>query len=689
MARKKQPDLYIDLERFKLGLYALDDTTKAPFGSAKAMRNVYVTDRGGIAPRPGTILLGAENTTNNGTKGLYNFRKSFDQNEFLIKGYDDELEVYSKNNPTAGWWRLKNGFTSEKEFGFITSLVNTSNEDYAVFGNRHEPYQSWNGAVAVVQTALTGGETEIVVDSLLTDEIFYSGTASSASGTTIDIATAEWGASQWVNLRVYITSGTHIGKIRLITANTTTQITFDTLGSTPGTATFEVRKLKFVASGSVIYNGTAIGHSNLLEYNKIPVSSAHAGSIGDIVADVPIEYVGAPRGNRLTNYLGRIIVGRVRSAVARDAGGALQGFSSGGSYFVSEINDPFSFDFSAARVAGEGDIISTPYGGGEIEDVVHQEDTAYIIKQRYIEAVSYSQDANDLPVREPLKAEVGSVGRVIKGSDDIYFLTPDKKFTSIGRIRSKDRKPGTENLGKPIQRLLDKFVGGQGRGKEYNDRLYIPLRENSTFSNNNISLVYNKVNGSYEGIWDVPAFDYEDFNSGLYYAESNGANVYQMLVGTADVVGTQRHPIVSKYQTHFMNLTPSKANLQALNTMFYEGYISGDTTITFKVWKGLSEDTFFQFDFSASDDVSLLDGTVLQAFLGNEPMGLSPMGTIGEPDSDGRRHFSFRVYFPWQYSNYFSVGFSSSGADLDYELTRMGLGLKESYSVMNTKVKNI
>lgn len=689
--RKKQTDLYIDLERFKLGLYALDDTTKAPFGSAKTMRNVYITDRGGIAPRPGTQLLGTENTTNSGIRGLYNFRKSFDEDEFLIKVYDDEMEVYSKNHPTAGWWRLKNGFTTGKEFGFVTSLVNTSNEDYVIFNNRYEPYQRWNGAVMTLAAALSGGESVLTVDSVLTDEIFYSGSVDSATATTIDIANSDWAADMWNGLYVYITSGTYADQIRLITDGTATQITFDALAGAPSASdTFEVRKFKLPTSGTVIYNGTTIAYSSVVKYNEIPVSSAHAASSGAVVSLVPDEYPALPRGNRLTNYLGRIIVGRVRSALARGTGGALQGFSSGGSYFVSEISDPFSFDFSATRVAGEGDIIGTPYGGGEIEDVQHHEDTAYIFKQRYIEAAKYSQDANDLIVREPLKAEVGSLGRVIKGSDDIYFFTPDNKFTSIGRVARKDLKPSTENIGYPIQRLLNDFVGGQGRGKEHVDRIYIPFKENSNKTNNNIVLVYNKINSSYEGIWDIPAYELEDFDSGkLYYAESNGANVYQMLTGTADVVGTQRFPIVAQYQTHFMNLTPSKANLQALNTLYFEGYISGDSKITFKAWKGLSADPFLTFDFSAQDDVSLLDGTVLQAFLGNGPMGLSPMGTIGEPDLDGRRHFQFRVYFPWQYSNYFSVGFASSGTDYNYEVTRIGLGVRESFSLDNTKVKNL
>ena len=47
--------------------------------------------------------------------------------------------------------------------------------------------------------------------------------------------------------------------------------------------------------------------------------------------------------------------------MARDSGGALQGYSSAGSYFVSKLNNPVDFDFAATRLAGEGDIIIPEY----------------------------------------------------------------------------------------------------------------------------------------------------------------------------------------------------------------------------------------------------------------------------------------------------------------------------------------
>ena len=70
-------DIYVDIEKFKEGFYALEDTTKAPIGSARIMKNCQITDRGGISNRDGVTLIGTKNTQGFGTRGFYNFKKSF------------------------------------------------------------------------------------------------------------------------------------------------------------------------------------------------------------------------------------------------------------------------------------------------------------------------------------------------------------------------------------------------------------------------------------------------------------------------------------------------------------------------------------------------------------------------------------------------------------------------------------
>lgn len=680
-------DNVVDIKFDQHGFVLLDDTTSAPVGSLRTMRNAEITDRGGLAPRPGTLLLGSANSNTERCRGFYNFRRSLDQDELLVKTYDDEVEYLSKNALDQGWQRLKNGFSTSKEFGFVTSLVNTSNEDYVAFCNRYEPYQRWTGAVTQLNGALVGGETAITVDSTLITDIYHSDTASSVTTTTIDVSTTPWAADQWIGFYVLITSGAQSGKISLISDNDNNTLTFATISGLSGTPTFEIRRLAFPASGTLIYNGTTIAYSAVPTSTTFTVSSAHAAADNTPVTVVPAEYPAAPRGNRLTNYLGRVVVGNVRSALARDSGGALQGYSSAGSVFVSKLNDPFDFSFSGTRVAGEGDIIAMPYGGGDITDVVAQEDTFYAFKNRYIESISYSQNANDLAVRDPLKSGIGSIGKTVTGADDVYFFTPESQLTTIGRVSTKDIRPQTLDIGNKIKRYLELAgLDDVGRGMEVSDKVYFPIKSSSDVSYNDVILIYNRNFKIFEGIWDLGAFGIERFNNKYYYASSTTPDVFQLLHENADVRGDNRFAIDFEAKTHFHNITPSKASQQAINGIVIEGYIGGGAEFTFNIWGDFSTSAFLSGTFSFTEE-GLLDGEQSQAFMGSKPLALNTF-ELGEPGADGRRHFQWRQYFPYQYHNYFSIGFSASKADNDFEIIRSGLVVKETVSVDTRKIKS-
>ena len=199
--------------------------------------------------------------------------------------------------------------------------------------------------------------------------------------------------------------------------------------------------------------------------------------------------------------------------------------------------------------------------------------------------------------------------------------------------------------------------------------------------------MYNRDKQIFEGIWDISAFAIERWNDGYYYAESNGPNVYKLFEGHSDVENDERFPIDFEVGTHFMNLTASKSNLQAMHGIMIEGYVAGGATFDFSVTKDFASNPFLTGTFAFTEE-GLLDGEQTQAFLGNGPMAVNPLGvTISDPDSDGRRHFQWIKYFPYQYGNYFSVGFTASEADDDFEIIRMGLIVKEDVSVDVNKIK--
>lgn len=761
-------DHYIDHGGFEKGLVLLEDTTKAPFGTARLMENSRVTDRGGIGPRPGTRVIGAANASTSPVTGLHSYKKSFGQDEFLVKCYGDEKEGYWAGNESAGWFRIKDGYTAGEEHGFVSSLVNTENQDYLISGNRAEPFERWRGAAALLTANVSGGATSLPVDSTVTDDVFEAKTATGSSATTLTVSGLPWATDQWAGFYVQIV-GT--GLVRRITANTANVLTFETLGADPGAVAFRVVRLKFprakisgttiafvnsnpdtitdsgngflkagfkagdkiVVSGAanagnnstftaesvsagtitliaddsltaegagatvaialdamqVIYNGTAIRYTDVPSATELTVASAHAGTSGQAVVDYPEAFPQNPRGNRFANYLGRIVVGNVRSALARDAGGNRVGYSAAGSYFVSKVNNPSDFRFAATRAAGEGDIVSTPYGGGDITDIQAQEDAFYVFKRDYIEAAKYSQDANDLVTREPIKPGTGALGRTVKGDDDVYFATAENKLTSLGRVRAKDLKPQTENIGLPIKRLIDGYDFSSMCGVEHKERLYISAKSSSRVTANDVTVVYNQRSKTFEGVWSLGLSAFAKFDGMLVGGDAASPDALELLTGYADVDGDgNRLPYTSRYATNFFNLTASAGNQQAMCGLYVEGYILPGSAVTFKIWADFAEEPFLSFAFDGTgDDVTFLSASSGNGALGLTPLGLRPMGALSAPGDDGRRHFSFRVYFPFQYANFFSVGHESSDADCDYEVSRYGLLVKEDVSMSAGRVK--
>jgi hypothetical protein len=120
--------------------------------------------------------------------------------------------------------------------------------------------------------------------------------------------------------------------------------------------------------------------------------------------------------------------------------------------------------------------------------------------------------------------------------------------------------------------------------------------------------------------------------------------------------------------------------------LYFEGYVIGESSVSFKAWKQFEDQPFFTIDFSGADS-EFFDGSPVGGFLGNNPYGFLPIGNIDQADGDGLRHFQFIVYFPFQYANYFSIGWDSVEKDNYYEITRYALGITEDISRKAGRIK--
>lgn len=682
----------LDQDKFR-GLHVREDPTKAPSGSAMTMTNVLISDRGGIKKRPGVKLLGDYNTDDGRSRGFFVMKKTDNSTEIPIKAYGTELEYY--HPLTLAWETLKDGYTDGSDFGFVHGFARTGFEDYVYFGNRTEEDSRWIGESTQVNGALTGGEVAVTVDTVLRTDVYESDTATSANATTVTVSTQTWTADQWINFYIYITSGAHAGKIRKITDSTGTILTFDTLGTTPGTATFEIRLNKFPATGTLIVGGTTVAYTAIPTATTFTVASAPVAADNAAVTLVPEVVSGNPRGNRMEVFQGRRYVANVRSSLQRDGGGALSGAAQPGSVFVSKVvnykfpsNDLNDFSIASPRVAGDGDIIAGTTGGAGHRDIVQHENEVFMLKPFAIESVKFTQDALDLATLRPIANAYGSIMRSIKGRDDVFFVTSDKQFTSLSRVATRDQREQAINIGLPVKRLLESYgYDNNAMGAEYKNRVHIPVKKTENDSTTSRLLMYN-MDGFFEGEWWLPVDNMDTYGNNLYASMSNQPNVVKLYEGLNDVLGKSgdnnyAYPISSEYKGNWESVAKSRFSQQEVSLFACEGYILGGTELKFKLFKDLEATPFLEFSFAGTE--STVDADLQNIFLGSLPKGIAPLASFSETvDNEGMRHFMFMVYFPFIHAEHITWGFTNTGKDQNYEIIRAGMNLKED-SILDFK----
>lgn len=672
-------DRFIIIKEFKHGWQVKEDPSRIPIGAAQKMINITLTDRGGIAPRKGESLVGVALPNNSGGTSGTSFKKSTG-NPILMRSYEDVLSYY--NNVAEQWSVLKSGYIPNLEFGYKEDFLNTDAVDYLYFCNGKDSYSRWCGYESKITATLVGGETTIPVESTLIDRVYWEGTATSVTGTTITVPANTWATDIWNGFYVRITSGANAGDISLISATTASQITFAAIAGLAGTPDFEIRRIAVSApSGTLIYNGTEVAYTAIPTDSEFTVTSAAAAAAGDAITVIPQEYPENPRGNIFETSIAQMFVAGVGSALT--------------TAFRSVIQDPTDFTFSSPRVAGEGDVILFPYNGSTITDIKSQENTLYVLKPDSVESVIYTQAGGtdfDLPQIHAIKQgpSAGSIARAWRQDDDIVFVTPDNTITSIGRIKLRDVRPQSEDLAFPIRRAVQRYNFDNTFGIQYINRAYVATKSTKDTVQNDILLVYNLDYRSWEGYWQIASSFLIDHNGKLYYGDSYTPNVYEMFTGINKDDGTNVFPMSCKWMSGFINGRGTGFYLNEVSSLAVEGYITSGTTINFKLYKDFNFEPFQELVISGLD-TQFQDGVPTFSMLGGDPLGMQPLGVkanFGEPDEDGRRHFIAFIDFTITQIEYVAIEAGSTGLNQNWEIIALGLNLTENLFEAQNKISN-
>lgn len=644
---------------FSLGLITKLDPTDLPMGAAQAGQNVMITDDSKIAPSLGAELFGVADTSATPIISAHTFKRA-DGVEIPIRSSGTIVEYYHEG--TAAWENLAGSFTTGRLFGWETFNETLSNDGGRigsfVYGcNNIEPYFRWSGSYTQLNGALSGGEATITVDSVLEDKVYYSGTASAVTTTTVTIATADWGTNLWNSFYVLITSGGSSGRIEKISATTSTQITFDTLSGLSGTPTFEIRLPKYADSGSLRIGTTDVAYTTMdtsTTFNTCTNTPAAADNAA--VTQVITKYPTAPRGDILKSLTERMYV------ASRDKS----------SVFVSNVSDATLFTFSAPRAAGEGDIIDFVEGGGALTGMGVHEDTMHILKADVIKQLDFTQDANDLANTKPVISSplVGPLYplSVFNVDNALFFASGNGGVKTVQRIESIDFKQ-TKQLSDPIRPTVNAADFSTAAGIFFGERAYIAARETPTSAFNDIVFVFNYQKNA----WELPRVGlniscFFIYNNELYGGSSLNKETYKLETGHSIISGTTRYPMAASW-TSGSHTFGNPFGMSRASSLYVEGYITSNTTLTVTLsyeYRGVGQQ--ISGTISGTDDDYLLQD-LSDADLGVIPLGVGSLGAGTEEATD---RLKFRVYFtfPEIPAYEIAVSFESDGIDQDWEVLR-------------------
>ena len=655
------------------GFFHKKDVTQMASGALiLGSKNVLVGDEDQVEPRKGSTTFASLSGTTSAGKTLHSFKK-YDNTAVLLATAGTVVEYY---HPTTGAFEnLMDGYTDGKIFGFANHTVNTEGFDFLYGCNAFEDYFRWNGAYATLSGTYSGGESTITVnEDILETTVMYSGTASSVTTTTIDIAANEWDTDLWIGWYVHITSGAQSGKISKITDTDANTITFDTISGLSGTPTFEIRRMLFDEDQKRLRVGTTTvtytGYGSINSFTG--ATSMPAASDGDAVCQGIILYPDAPRGNILKVSKTRMYVAGIRSSGNAEV--TKPGSSS--SVHYSAIADATDFKFTETRAADEGGIIDVADDGGGLTSLAVQEDVIYAMKEDNIHTITFTQDGNDLPEVNPLIGEsnIGAVNHLgtVKTDTDVFYLAKDNVIRSVRRPEITDFARPVQ-LSDPIKKFVDSLGLTSGASVYYKSRIYIACTS-SGGSHNDIVLVYDFE----KQLWHAPYYgwavaDWAVHNGNLYFISSVDATVYQAETTNRDDSGNP-YEAVARFAYDNGGLP---TNQKEHSLVLLEMYVGDSTTVDI-----VSRYNYIGGSGERSTTLSGTDTAYIVASpnfvaLGLEGLGLDPLGATDEEADSLTDLNKMRVYLTTTQLKYFehSLEVSTNDEGANWALIRYSINM--------------
>lgn len=442
------------------------------------------------------------------------------------------------------------------------------------------------------------------------------------------------------------------------------------------------------SSGSLIYCGVTTTYSAKSATSFTIPAAASGCASGRGVAQLVEEFPAAPKGNILLVLNTRMFMAGVASSTQ--------------ALFYSKIADASNFTQSGAtstHTAQDGGIINMPEGGGGITGMAVDEEVIYVFKRNFIKSVTFTQDADDLPVVKPIKPydsksqTVGAIASraIFAGGNGIFFITPNNEIMNIGRIQGVDY-PQVIPISDIIKPTVDGMDFSNAKGVYWKNKAYFAARQTTASQSNDVLLVYN----SRRQAWESPilGFNVGDFSIGrfsdniedLYFGSAVSPNVFKVTNNALDDI----YGVTANWRSREETFGAPEI-LKSIDNFYVEGYIDDNTHLTITLL--LDEDGFTQ-TFSTTITGNENNNQYRFTSDGYNVMGLNPFGFErfgSNEDLSGKKKFRIYLVKGLKRVPFYSaqVEFASDGESQNWEVLQYAFHtLKETQEMRTNLIRS-
>lgn len=438
----------------------------------------------------------------------------------------------------------------------------------------------------------------------------------------------------------------------------------DTTVATTSTAEFD-------ATGNIVVNGTVIAYSAKTANSFTISASAITATVNTPVSQGVEEFAANPKGNIYLLANNRLFVAGITATPQAVY------FSKYG--VVTDYVGAILIDASTATGPG---IFNLGEGGGAVTGASMDEGSIYFFKKSIIYKATLGDALYSIV---PLKTfdgkgqTSGAIGSsVFTGSNQTYFVTPNKQLMELARIATVDY-PQTVAISEVIEPDTSQLSFNKTVGIMFRDRAFFAA-DSGNFGKNNIVLVWNSLEKTWDAPiygWNISAMAVYDNNDGLgeqlYLADSNAVNIYKVTDTPQDTV----YNIDSLWGSKRYDFGLPERMKMCYN-VFIEGYITKDTNLGIKLL--MDEAGFTQpieTIFSGNETAYMFSTETYNTF-GTHTFGELVFGSVNE-EQGGKRKFRMYLNLDSRIKPFYNmqIEFSSSGKNQQWEILNYSFEIEE------------